>query len=596
VELVIYGWGRLPIYSSATGAWPLPDDLFDRIASSRDPFWTTVSRGRTAYRAHFVNDRVGIYALGYPVTGWFDHCVHLAQLTLLVMAMYALVVVGAAMFSRLARERGSTGRLLWREIRQSFYRKLLLAFVAAAVVPVLILAIVIRAYFATLLRGDIEAEAARTAEVAQRVIEESAALQQRGADSLSMLGDDVMVWINQVIDQDVNIFAGPSLLATSERDLFASGLLPTRTPSEVYRAIVLEHLPNFVGEDAIGDLRYMLAAAPVRLAERSAILTVPLALRQREIEQEIDDLDRGVYLAAFVFIVLGGAIGVSMAERIGDPVQRLTRASQRIARGDLDARVVVKSADELQRLVLAFNGMAAELKDQRAQLERTNRLEAWAEMARQVAHEIKNPLTPIQLSAEHLRRVHADRGKPLSPVLDACVDTILTQVKLLRQISSEFSNFASSPSARPVPTSLPDLAREVIMPYAEGLTGRITLQLNLPEQVPLVLVDRTLLVRALTNVVENSLHAMPGSGTLSVTVRAHDDQVQLEVADSGVGMDEEALSRIFEPYFSTKAIGTGLGLTIAKRNVELNGGVIDVRSTRGAGTVVTMTFPALAEG
>ena len=138
-----------------------------------------------------------------------------------------------------------------------------------------------------------------------------------------------------------------------------------------------------------------------------------------------------------------------MAERISDPVNRLTRATRRIARGDLDARVAATSSDELGRLVEDFNSMARDLQRQRAELERTNRLEAWAEMARQVAHEIKNPLTPIQLNAEHLRRVHADRGEPLSPVLQECVATILTQVRLLRQIASEFSSFASSPTARP---------------------------------------------------------------------------------------------------------------------------------------------------
>ena len=114
-----------------------------------------------------------------------------------------------------------------------------------------------------------------------------------------------------------------------------------------------------------------------------------------------------------------------MAERIADPIRRLTRATRRIARGDFDAQIAVRSADELRRLVDAFNSMAAELKAQRTQLERTHRLEAWAEMARQVAHEIKNPLTPIQLSAEHLRRVHADRGEPLGEVLEECVNAIL---------------------------------------------------------------------------------------------------------------------------------------------------------------------------
>jgi two-component system, NtrC family, nitrogen regulation sensor histidine kinase NtrY len=297
-----------------------------------------------------------------------------------------------------------------------------------------------------------------------------------------------------------------------------------------------------------------------------------------------------------LFSLLGAALGYWMAERIADPVNRFTRATRRIARGDLDARIATTSSDELRRLVEDFNQMAADLKRQRTELERTQRLEAWADMARQVAHEIKNPLTPIQLSAEHARRVNMDRGRPLSPVLDDCVDAILTQVKLLRQISAEFSSFASSPTPRPEPTSLPALLDEVVEPYRTGLAGRIVIDVDAPADLPTVTIDRTLFARALTNVIENALHAMPGQGRLMVVSRESGvdgrRSVVVETTDSGVGMDQEALGKIFEPYFSTKATGTGLGLTIAKRNVELNGGTIDVRSQRGVGTTVTITLPA----
>ncbi|HLB43807.1 MAG TPA: ATP-binding protein, partial [Candidatus Limnocylindrales bacterium] len=329
--------------------------------------------------------------------------------------------------------------------------------------------------------------------------------------------------------------------------------------------------------------------------DRDAILTVPLGLRQQEIEREIDDLNRGIQLAALVFILLGAALGLSMAERIADPVRRLTRATQRIARGDFDARILVRSADELQRLVDAFNTMAGDLKAQAGQLERTHRLEAWAEMARQVAHEIKNPLTPIQLSAEHLRRVHADRGQPLTPVLEGCVESILAQVRLLRQISSEFSAFASSPTPRPEPVQPATLIREVLGPYRAGLSDRIDLREDVPAALAAVLVDRTLVGRALVNVIENALHAIPGTGTLAVEAERDGDVVELRVSDSGVGMDAEALDRIFEPYFSTRTTGTGLGLTIAKRNIEANGGTITVTSERGRGTVVTIRLPVAAD-
>jgi nitrogen fixation/metabolism regulation signal transduction histidine kinase len=239
--------------------------------------------------------------------------------------------------------------------------------------------------------------------------------------------------------------------------------------------------------------------------------------------------------------------------------------------------------------------MARDLERQRTELERTNRLEAWAEMARQVAHEIKNPLTPIQLNAEHLRRVNADRGTPLSPVLDQAVNTILAQVKLLRQIASEFSSFASSPSVQRAPVDTAELLHEIVDPYRSALAGQIHFDVDVSRDLPPVYIDRTLITRSLTNIIENALHAMGARGTLTIVAVREDDDVRIRVSDTGAGMDPDALARAFEPYFSTKASGTGLGLPIAKRNVELSGGTITIQSERGRGTTVEINLPVAAD-
>jgi signal transduction histidine kinase len=598
VELVIYGWSRAPIYESGTSVWPLPDAVFERLVASRAPFWTTLTRDGDRFRVYFLSDRGGIYALGYPEITAFGHLVNLAELVVLSGVLFAALLGGATIFNTLTSRTPASGRALLREIRSSFYRKLFIFFVASAIVPVIVLAIATRAYFEAQLYAGLDEAAAKTVTVAQRLVEDYATLQQRGSGSSSAVDDQIMVLVRRAIDQDANLFDGKYLQATSERDLFASGLLPPRTPADVYRTMVLDRLPTFVGEEEAGVFPYRLAAAPVRAAGRELIVTVPQSLRQQETERQIDELDRRVLFAAVLFSLLGAALGYWMAERIADPVSRLTRATRRIARGDLDARIAATSSDELRRLVEDFNQMADDLKRQRADLERTQRLEAWADMARQVAHDIKNPLTPIQLSAEHARRVNQDRGRPLSPALDECVNTILMQVKLLRQISAEFSSFASSPTPRPEPAPIPDLVEEVVQPYRMGLAGRIAIDVHAPRDLPTVTVDRTLFGRALTNVIENALHAMPGKGRLVIDCRLATVEgrphVVVRVIDTGVGMDEEALSRIFEPYFSTKATGTGLGLTIAKRNVELNGGTIEVQSERGAGTTVTIALPVAA--
>ena len=216
-------------------------------------------------------------------------------------------------------------------------------------------------------------------------------------------------------------------------------------------------------------------------------------------------------------------MGLSMAERIADPVRQLTRATRRIARGDFDARIAVRSSDELRRLVDAFNSMAAELKAQRDQLERTHRLEAWAEMARQVAHEIKNPLTPIQLSAEHLRRVHADRGEPLGPVLDELRDVdpragAAAAADRRRVLELRLVADGAPRAGRSVPSS----SHDVVEPYRTGLDGRIEIDNRVAAPLPPVIVDRTLVARALANIVENALHAMPGSGRLRIDAAVDD--------------------------------------------------------------------------
>ena len=593
IEFAVYGWSRTPLYASADTAWRLDQATFARLAASRTPLWARLEGEEQRYDVYLLSDRGGIYGLGFPVVTLLGHMMNLAELTVIAAATFLTTLLLAAIFSTVAR-RTTSARRLFREIRASFYRKLFLAFAAATVVPVVALAVVTSNYVADQLRANVEQEAVRTASAAQRVVEDLVA--PRAAQQGVAIDDNLMVWVSRLIGQDVNIFTGARLLATSERNLFASGVIPVRTPSDVYIALQLQNEAATVTSEQVGAAQpFLVAGTRMSTPQINALLTVPLASRAQEIEAQIDTLDRRVLLAALLFILAGAGIGYSMAERIADPVNRLTRATRRIASGQLDTRLAASSSDELGRLVDDFNHMARDLERQRSELERTNRLEAWAEMARQVAHEIKNPLTPIQLNAEHLRRVNADRGTPLSPVLDQAVNTILAQVKLLRQIASEFSSFASSPSVQRAPVDTAGLLQEIVDPYRSALAGQIQFNIDVASNLPPVYIDRTLITRSLTNIIENALHAMGPRGTLTIVASRDEDNVRVSVSDTGAGMDADALARAFEPYFSTKASGTGLGLPIAKRNVELSGGTITIRSERGRGTTVEITLPVAVQ-
>jgi nitrogen fixation/metabolism regulation signal transduction histidine kinase len=224
---------------------------------------------------------------------------------------------------------------------------------------------------------------------------------------------------------------------------------------------------------------------------------------------------------------------------------------------------------------------------------RSNQLAAWAEMARAIAHEIKNPLTPIQLSTDHLRRLLADRGLLPAPAIEACLDTIVKQVRSLHEIAGEFSAYAKLPDLDLQPTDPVAFLRSTVAPYRAGAPAGIAIEERY-EPVPQVAIDARVLARAVVNLIENALHAMAGGGvlTVSATFDRTDGSVILGVRDTGPGLRHEVRARLFEPYFSTKSSGTGLGLGIARRAVEAHGGSIDFESAPGEGTVFRIRLPA----
>jgi two-component system nitrogen regulation sensor histidine kinase NtrY len=234
------------------------------------------------------------------------------------------------------------------------------------------------------------------------------------------------------------------------------------------------------------------------------------------------------------------------------------------------------------------------LLDDVTDLMRSNQLAAWAEMARAIAHEIKNPLTPIQLSTEHLRRLLRDRGVTPAPEIDACLETVFKQVRSLREIASEFSTYAKLPALDPEPADPVGFMRQAIAPYRAGSPPGVTIHERYENTRP-VAIDHKVLLRAVINLIENALQAMPDGGELTVTVHPLEgtSEVALAVVDSGTGIDLDVKRRLFEPYFSTKSHGTGLGLAIVRRAVEAHSGTIDVESETGRGTTVRIRLPAL---
>jgi nitrogen fixation/metabolism regulation signal transduction histidine kinase len=217
-------------------------------------------------------------------------------------------------------------------------------------------------------------------------------------------------------------------------------------------------------------------------------------------------------------------------------------------------------------------------------------------MARQVAHEIKNPLTPIQLSAEHLRRVFRDPGGDFAAALDTCTASILRQVQILRDIATEFSAFARPPAASPEPVDLGSVVRDVLRPYEGVLPSGVTLRLGLDGGPLPVLGDRRFLERALVNLIENALQAVGERGEVTLRLARRDPRIEVAVEDTGPGISPEARARAFEPFFSTKTGGSGLGLALVKKIAEDHGGGVALENPATGGARALLWLPVAPAG
>jgi signal transduction histidine kinase len=263
-------------------------------------------------------------------------------------------------------------------------------------------------------------------------------------------------------------------------------------------------------------------------------------------------------------------------------VEEVADAARRLAKGDLDVNVQVRSKDEVGDLATAFNQMIRDLSSAREELVRAERVAAWREIAQRIAHEIKNPLTPIQMAVETLQRVQkkAD-AKMFDELFAESSKTILDEVARLKHIVAEFSQFARMPPPRLQPLDLKEVV-EATLPLYTGVVQR-ELQ-PAPAQA-----DRDQIVQVLLNLLENARDAAGSDGKVTVRTRRSDGRVELEVADSGPGLTDEARTRLFTPYFTTKTKGTGLGLAICHRIVSDHGGEIRVANEGGA--VFTVSLP-----
>lgn len=300
-------------------------------------------------------------------------------------------------------------------------------------------------------------------------------------------------------------------------------------------------------------------------------------------------------LAASAGIILAIVFSGWASSRVTRPVEQLATAAREVAAGNWNTRVPVTSSDELGALAESFNHMTGELLTQRENLVQAERVAAWRELARRLAHELKNPLFPLQLTVENLVRARQQSPEQFDEVFRESSTTLLAEISNLKTIISRFSEFSRMPQ--------PQFQRAQVNQIVQNVARLLQAQLQSPEHPPIecrlelaqalspIAADTDLLHRALSNLALNAMDAMPHGGTLTLRTQQRGDRTAVEIADTGTGLTAEECERLFTPYYTSKAHGTGLGLAIVQSIVSDHGGRISVHSEPGHGTTFMIELP-----
>ncbi len=644
--------------------------------------------------------RDGYGLVAVPVPGFFGR---LLTAALLIPGIVLVYLAGMVLLLGRRLQQGPNERLIPSWAR-TFRGRLVALFVLGVLIPLFGITFFLRAQIETRSRRETVAQAQTALGTARRVLDDYLPSAEAGRRRLGLLDDTLIAWLANAVGYDLSVY-GPDggLVATSRRDLYASGLVPDRAPASVYVSVGLEGATQREGSRRVAGSRFEEIATALSAVPGIPGLTSPgllslLLLPQQEVAAaEASQLTAAVWAFSVLVFLLSAALAGRLAVRVARPVADLVEGTRAVARGDFSPRLSEPPDEELKELVRAFLSMSRSLQSQTeavsrekerlatllshltagvvalgedgrvllanpaavalgggsreagsidelfpgdamrgvravlrespqrpiaAELEpspgvrwrivsvplppggegdrmaviedvsdvvRSNRLAAWAEMARIIAHEIKNPLTPIRLSVEHLREVWR-RGSPdFERVLEDCVSNVLRQTEELRRSASEFSDYARlpRPEAQPV-----DVAR-VLREAASSFSGAPRIQWTLQAEPDAVAdADPRLIARVFSNLIGNAVEALGSAGgRIAIRLSREDGRVRVAVEDDGPGVPPEILPRLFEPYFSARSGGTGLGLAIVKKIVEEHGGLVSAENRPEGGFRVAFELP-----
>ena len=398
---------------------------------------------------------------------------------------------------------------------------------------------------------------------------------------------------------DINLYdRGGNLVATSRREIYSRKLTSNKMNATAYRELEINKKSRFIHKENIGQLEYYSAYVPFINAQNRLLgyINLPYFIKQADLREELTNVSVTVINIFVVIIIISIVIAFFLSKRITKPIIDVQERIRSIDIGKSNQRVEYEGDDEIAELVNEYNLMLDELSISAARLAKSEREIAWREMARQVAHEIKNPLTPMKLSVQLLERSLHNGDPDFKERFENTSRTMIEQIDSLSSIASEFSQFARMPEGH---TEIVNL-NERINQSVELFRDTTNTQINFTEpagRIVKIMADNDRMLQVFNNLIKNAIQAIPQKrkGRINISLRCFKGRAVVEVQDNGTGISPETEPKLFQPNFTTKTSGTGLGLAIVKNIVEEAGGAIWFRSKPGRGTSFFVSFPLAAE-
>ena len=687
------------IYSNTSPPLPYFANLLNKD-------WQTIYFNKEKYRIFYFSDKNKIFCLSYPINkSYTTISAKLIELTLLNI----LIVIASILLLNISLLIKKNNNLLIPSFN-SFTKKIFFYLLIIAIIPLLLLFFSIRNYIINEKISQSKFTALHQLQSSINLLKDYVNLTQDeySSSTKSFINDEIVKWVSNTVNYDINIYKNFFLEATSIRELFSSGLLATILPGKAYFDINIKKIPYTIIDENIGNLKYQTLSAALKFPNQpDRIITIPILIPQESLNSELAKFYEKILLSLALIFSLSTALIFLITKRISEPIQSLILATQNISEGNFkislpifkdyefnsikesfeymannlditlqnlkqrqkyietiisnvtngviaissDGKInlinntaknmlhithnnipnlfeYLKNKEELSSFHNAFNELKKNINIQQSQnIETTinnknyyykitwvpltqlfssndilliiedltdvitsNRLSAWADMARRVAHEIKNPLTPMQLAIEHLYKVHKDSPNNYPEILEICFNTITKQINLLKHTINQFSLFGADIPTNKQNINLKKFIYSIVDNYKTHLENKINFTLNIQEDLPNINWDINKMQKVFINILENAIQAITYKGTISINAFKLQSNLIIEIIDNGKGIPPSLLNKILQPYFTTKDQGTGLGLVIAKKFIEEHNGSIDIISELNRGTTVRIKF------